>query len=58
MSKIKRDKIRVKETHEFFTCIDLVQRSLDRFEVQDSELFTDETKTFIAHIAGHAKPSY
>mgnify|MGYP002855740871 CR=1 FL=1 len=52
MSKIKRNKIRVKETHEFFTCIDLVQRALDRFEVQDSELFTDETKTFIDSSCG------
>lgn len=46
MSGIERDKLRVKETAEVFTPTPLVQEMLDKLEEQDSELFSNPTKTF------------
>ena len=47
MSGIERDKLRVKKTAEVFTPTQLVQEMLDRLEEENSELFSDSTKTFI-----------
>ena len=47
MSGIERDKLRVKETAEVFTPTPLVQEMLDKLEEQDSELFSNSTKTFL-----------
>mgnify|MGYP006188016555 FL=1 len=47
MSGIERNKLRVKETGEVFTPTQLVQEMLDRLEEENSELFSDSTKTFI-----------
>lgn len=47
MSGIDRDKLRVKETAEVFTPTPLVQEMLDKLEEQDSELFSNTTKTFL-----------
>jgi len=47
MSGIERDKLRVKETAEVFTPTPLVQEMLDKLEEQNSELFSNPTKTFI-----------
>lgn len=47
MSGIQRDKLRVKETAEVFTPTPLVQEMLDKLEEQDSELFKNQTKTFL-----------
>ena len=47
MSGIERDKLRVKETAEVFTPTPLVKEMLDKLEEQDSELFKNQTKTFI-----------
>lgn len=47
MNGIYRDKLRVKETAEVFTPTPLVQKILDNLEEQDSELFSNPTKTFL-----------
>ena len=52
MSGIERDKLRVKETAEVFTPTPLVQEMLDRLEEENSELFSDSTKTFIDSSCG------
>ena len=52
MSGIERDKLRVKQTGEVFTPTSLVQEMLDKLEEQDSELFKNQTKTFIEPSCG------
>ena len=52
MSGIERDKLRVKETAEVFTPTPLVQEMLDKLEEQDSELFSNSTKTFLDNSCG------
>ena len=47
MGGIMRDRLRVKETAEVFTPTPLVQEMLDRLEEENSELFSNPTKTFI-----------
>ena len=52
MSGIVRDTVRVKQTEEVFTPTLLVQQSLDLFEKQNVDCFTDPTKTFIDNSCG------
>lgn len=47
MGGIQRDKLRVKETAEVFTPTPLVQEMLDKLEEQNSQLFSNPTKTFL-----------
>ncbi len=52
MSGVDRDKLRVKKTAEIFTPRHLVVEILDKLENDNSELFTDPTKTFIDNSCG------
>lgn len=46
MSGIERNKLRVKQTGEVFTPTQLVQEMLDKLEEENSELFSNPSKTF------------
>jgi len=46
MSGIERDKLRVKETAEVFTPTEEVIKMIDKLEEINSELFSNQTKTF------------
>jgi hypothetical protein len=52
MSGIDRDKLRIKQTAEVFTPQHLVITTLDKLELENPELFTDPTKTFIDNSCG------
>jgi len=52
MSGVERDKLRIKQTAEVFTPTALVQDMLDRLEEENSELFSDPTKTFLDNSCG------
>jgi len=52
MSGVQRDKLRVKQTGEVFTPTDAVQEMLDELENQNSELFSNPTKTFLDNSCG------
>jgi len=52
MSGVERDNLRIKQTAEVFTPTSLVQDMLDRLEEENSELFSDPTKTFLDNSCG------
>jgi hypothetical protein len=52
MSGVDRDKLRIKQTAEVFTPQYLVLEMLDKLEMENPELFTDTTKTFIDNSCG------
>ena len=52
MSGVDRDKLRIKQTAEVFTPQHLVLEMLDKLEMENPELFTDPTKTFIDNSCG------
>ena len=52
MSGVERDKIRVKKTAEVFTPTRLVQKRLDRMEVNDSNSFLNPNITFLDNSCG------
>ena len=52
MSGVDRDKLRVKQTGEVFTPTEAVQEMLDELENQNSELFSNPTKTFLDNSCG------
>jgi hypothetical protein len=52
MSKIERDKLRVKQTAEVFTPTEYVRQILDELEKHDPTLFSDSTKTFLDNSCG------
>ena len=52
MSGVERNKLRIKETAEIFTPTPLVVEILDELEIEDSELFSDSTKTFLDNSCG------
>ena len=52
MSGVERNKLRIKETAEIFTPTPLVMEILDELEIEDSELFSDPTKTFLDNSCG------
>jgi len=52
MSGVERDKLRIKQTAEFFTPTELVQKMLNKLEEQDPTLFSDPNKTFLDNSCG------
>jgi hypothetical protein len=52
MSGVQRNKLRVKQTGEVFTPTIAVQEMLDELENQNSELFSNPTKTFLDNSCG------
>jgi hypothetical protein len=52
MSGVDRDKLRIKQTAEFFTPTQLVQEILDKIEESDPTLFSDFTKIFLDNSCG------
>ena len=52
MSGVDRDKLRIKQTAEVFTPPHLVIEMLDKLEGENTELFSDPTKTFIDNSCG------
>jgi len=52
MSGVERNKLRIKQTAEVFTPTPLVQKILDKLEIQDPTMFTDPTKTFLDNSCG------
>lgn len=47
MFGVDRDKLRIKQTAEIFSPTPLVQKMLDKLEEENSELFSNPTKTFL-----------
>jgi hypothetical protein len=52
MSGVERNKLRIKQTAEFFTPTKLVEEMLDKLEEIDPTLFSDFTKTFLDNSCG------
>ena len=52
MSGVERDRLRVKQTAEVFTPIELVIEMIDSLEAQDPSVFSDPTKTFMDNSCG------
>ena len=52
MSGVERNKLRIKQTAEFFTPTKLVEEMLDKLEESDPTLFSDFTKTFLDNSCG------
>jgi len=52
MSGVERDKLRIKQTAEVFTPIEMVQEMLNKLEEQNPTLFSDPNKTFLDNSCG------
>jgi hypothetical protein len=52
MSGVERDKLRIKQMAEVFTPTFLVQEMLDKLEGENTDLFSDPTKTFLDNSCG------
>jgi hypothetical protein len=52
MSGVERTQLRIKQTAEVFTPTNLVLQILDELEKEDTEIFTNPTKTFLDNSCG------